>query len=269
MPYTQNGIFYKYLNPASPKVVVFFHGLGSSLNYYYLIASALSANYGCLLLDNPGSGRSAVPEESLTIKEIGSLGLLVIEELGIADKQFVLVGHSYSGMVVNYLTAKHADGIQIAASVLISPLHPLKSVKPAFEDRIAQIRKTNTMEAVADAVAANAPGLKCSGLKKAFIRELISGQTPRGYIDNCGALVSACSHEEEFKEYYEKISVPVLLILGEDDKTTPFATNVKYIANGLKTKEIVTLKGVGHWAALEDDENVLAAMKHFLQSVGF
>lgn len=251
-------------------MIVFFHGLGSSLNYYFLIASALSSQYGCLLLDSPGAGRTKLPkEECVSAKEIGSTGLFLIEELGITDKEFLLVGHSMAGMVVNYIAGGHADGIKISGCVLISPLHPLPSTKPAFEKRIELIRTSNSMEAVAEAVSTNAPGSKCSGVKKAFIQELVSGQSPEGYIANCGAILSACSHEDEFKKLYKKVDVPVLFILGDDDKTTPYEGCVELIANDIKRKRIVTLAGVGHWAALEDDVKVLEEMKKFVNEISF
>lgn len=269
MPYTKAGTFYKYWNPQSPKVIVFFHGLGSSSNYYFLIAKELCKLYGCLLLDNPGAGRSKLQEESVSVKEIGTTGLLVIEELGIADKEFVLVGHSMSGMVVNYLASKHADGIKIAGCVLISPLHPLPSTKPAFEKRIEQIKTANNMEEVAETVSLNVVGSKCSELKRAFIHELLSGQSPDGYVANCRAILNACSHEDEFRQLYRNISVPVLFVLGSEDKTTPFEGNVEFIAQELENNRIVTLEGVGHWAAIEDDERVLAAMTNFLTLIEF
>lgn len=270
MPFSSAGTFYKYLNPAAPKVIVFFHGLGSSLNYYYLIASALSTEYGCLLLDNPGAGRTKLPEEgSVSAKEIGSTGLSLIEELGIVDKEFLLVGHSMAGLVINYLAGGDADGINISGCVMISPLHPLAETKPVFEKRIELIRSTNTMEAVAEAVTTNAPGSKCSRLKKAFIHELVSGQDPEGYVANCGAILSACSHEDEYKLLYKKVDVPVLFILGDEDKTTPFSGCVEVIANEIKQKKVVTLEGIGHWAAVEDDETVLEEMKKFFHEISF
>lgn len=269
MPFSSTGTFYKYLNPEAPKVIVFFHGLGSSLNYYFLIASALSSNYGCLLLDNPGAGRTKLSQDSVSAKEIGSTGLLLIEELGIANKEFLLVGHSMAGLVVNYLAGGHADGINISGCVLISPLHPLAETKPAFEKRIEMIRSSNSMEAVAEAVSTNAPGSKCSRFKKAFIQELVSAQSPEGYVANCGAILNACSHEDEFKKLYKQVGVPVLFILGDEDKTTPFEGCVELIANGVKDKTIVTLKGIGHWAALEDDETVLEEIKKFLKKISF
>lgn len=269
MPYSQSGTYYKYLNPQSEKLIVFFHGLGSSLNYYLLIATQLSNQYGCLLLDNPGAGRTKLLSGSVTVKEIGSTALQVMEELGIEKKPLVLVGHSMSGMVVNYLASSHPDGISISAGILISPVHPLPATKPVFEKRIELIRASNTMEDVAAAVSANAPGSLCSELKKAFIHELVGGQDPEGYIANCGAIVSACSHEEEFRSLYKKITVPMLLVLGAEDKTTPYKGCVEYIALELQEKEIVTLDGVGHWGALEDDERVVAAMRKFLERIGF
>lgn len=264
MPYSTSKTFYTYLNPDAAKVIVFFHGLGSSHSYYYLIASVLSTKYGCLLLDNPGAGKSELEGESVSIKEIGSNALQIIEELGIADKKFVLVGHSMSGMVVNYLAADTSHEIDITACVLISPVHPVPGMKPVFEQRIETIKSCHTLEGIAEAVSKNAPGAACSNLKRAFIRQLVLSLTPEGYIANCAAIVSSCSHTEEFLKYYAKVTVPVLLILGAEDKTAPYEGCSKIIEDGLANSTTCVLEGVGHWSAVESDERVLAEIERFI-----
>lgn len=266
MPYTKSKIYYKYLNPSSQKLIIFLHGLASSLNYFYAVATRLSKKYGCLLVDIPGAGRSYVPE-SITIKEIGLIVLLTVEELGISEKKCVVVSHSYLGLVVNYLAAKHTDEIRISGSVLISPIHPAKSLKVDVEQIIEDLRLESDMEQTADDVLASSLGSKCSELKKAFVRELVLRQPPKGYLANCGALASACSHEEEFRCFYSKNVAPALVILGQEDEYAEESTGI--VASALKNKKVVKLDGVGRWAAIEDDERVLKGIQEFLTDMGF
>lgn len=266
MPYTKSEIYYKFLNPNSPKLIIFLHGLACSLNFFYAVATRLSENYGCLLIDIPGAGRSYVPE-SITIKEIGLMVLLVVEELRLSEKNSVVVSHSYLGLVVNYLAAKHTDEIRISGSVLISPIHPTKSLKVQIEQVIENLRLESDMEQFADIVLASSLGSKCSELKKAFVRELVLGQPPKGYLANCGALASACSHEEEFRGFYSENVAPALVILGQEDEYDEESAEI--VAGALKNAKKVQLEGTGRWAAIEDDERVWKEILEFLTEIGF
>lgn len=106
------------------------------------------------------------------------------------------------------------------------------------------------MDAMANTLPYTAPAEGASPLVRAFIRELLLGQDPAGYISSCRVLINAKPPE------YSKIAVPVLIIAGEEDKTAPLEGCQKMYDEMKTEKKLEVLKGVGHWQCLESFEDV-------------
>ncbi|EEQ38156.1 Alpha/beta hydrolase family protein [Clavispora lusitaniae] len=266
MPFTKEKNFYKYLNPESSTVFVFIHGLGLTLHAFYPVGLTLSKDYGCLLIDNPGAGQTELKTESLSIKEIGSHVLQVLEETGALQKRLVLVGHSMSGMVVNYLAAEKPEGIDIQACALISPIHPSAAAKPGFEEFLSRVTDAKNLESTADFMAFHAVGAKCSNMKRSLLHSMVMSSSVSGFSANCVALISSCSHEKEFQAYYDKIDVPVLLLLGKEDPVTPYKDTALAFDAIQARKKVVLVENVSHWAMLEDENTVSAQLKSLAET---
>ena len=73
------------------------------------------------------------------------------------------------------------------------------------------------MEPMAQTIPFAATGSKATLLQKAFIRTLLLSQKPEGYNALCGAIAKA-----EVPSY-STIKAPVLVLAGEEDKTSPVA----------------------------------------------
>jgi pimeloyl-ACP methyl ester carboxylesterase len=111
---------------------------------------------------------------------------------------------------------------------------------------------------MADSIPQAAVGSKASPLTKAFIRELLLAQDPAGYVSNCRVIVNARPPQ------YSKISVPVLILAGNEDKSAPMEGCEKMfgeIETGEKRLEV--LAGVGHWHCLEAHEEVVQKILDF------
>jgi pimeloyl-ACP methyl ester carboxylesterase len=107
---------------------------------------------------------------------------------------------------------------------------------------------------MANTIPTRAVGSATTPLQVAFIREMVLGQDPRGYIANCGAIEHATPPE------YAKVKCPILIIAGDEDKSAPIE-GCKTIVTGLtgveeSKKKIEVLKGVGHWHCVERGEEV-------------
>jgi pimeloyl-ACP methyl ester carboxylesterase len=124
---------------------------------------------------------------------------------------------------------------------------------------------------LADAVANGAVGSGAQGIHKAFIRELLLGQTytVQGYAAACQAIAVAVAPD------YSKITAPVLILAGEDDKTAPMSGcetikcnaglslyNFADLVAQVESCDIQVLPKVGHWHCIEESEGVA---KHLLQ----
>lgn len=264
MPFSRSGLYYDWRDGGDGAVVVFLHGLGSSSGFYYPLALSL-AHHLCLMIDTPGAGRSPLHADSVGIKEIGTSVLLVLEELRVDARPVVLVGHSMAGMVVSYLAAENTDHLDIRGVVYVLPVLPHAKLKAILERRIELIAASGSLEQPAKIWYELGPGLRCSNVTRALVREMVLALTPRGYMANCAAIVTSCSHADQYEQYYRSVAVPVLLIVGEEDRLTPW-TETGAVLQLAKCK-VVRLEGVGHWACLEAEEAVARELDSFVSEL--
>jgi pimeloyl-ACP methyl ester carboxylesterase len=118
------------------------------------------------------------------------------------------------------------------------------------------------MEPMADTIPSGAVGSRSTPLQKAFIRELILGQDPKGYAALCRAIASAQPAD------YAAITAPFLLIAGEEDKSASME-GCEHIFERVssKQKSFEVLKGVGHWHCVEAADEVGALIANFAKVV--
>lgn len=158
------------------------------------------------------------------------------------------------------MAAEHSD--RFLAAVLIGPVYPNPAVAPVFEKRIATVEKEG-MQPMADSIPSAAVGKNASPLAKAFIRELLLGQDPAGYVSNCRVIVNAVPPQ------YSKISVPVLILAGEEDKSAPLdgCKRMHEEMGSSEKKRLQIMQGVGHWHCLEAYNEVTEAIKAFYDEI--
>jgi len=82
---------------------------------------------------------------------------------------------------------------------------------------------------------------------------LILGTSPEGYISLCNVIAKASKPE------YSNITVPLLILVGSEDKTAPLS-GAEAILNAYGTskdeKKIEILDGICHWHCVEAPEAV-------------
>lgn len=165
----------------------------------------------------------------------------------------------FYSIVAADLAARRSD--RIVAAVLIGPVYPSKNAGPTFEKRIETVEREG-MSAMADTIPQAAVGKNASALVKAFIRELLLGQDPAGYMSNCRIIVNANVPE------YSKISVPVLILAGEEDKSAPLDGCMKMFEEiGTHEKRLEIMQGVGHWHCLEAFDEVMQLIETFYHEI--
>ncbi|KAM0346214.1 hypothetical protein ACHAPU_005637 [Fusarium lateritium] len=198
---------------ASSTVLVFIHGLGSSHSFYIPVMNQLaSAGYTSIALDVYGSGLSVLsPDvESPTFDTIASDIEALMKGLDIHSKNAVAVGHSMGGIIVPQLALK----CDLRGAVLIGPVLPKPALADIFNTRVETVRNDG-MEPMAQTIPFAATGSKATLTQKSFIRALLLSQKPEGYIALCQAIAKA------ELPFYPSIHCPLLILAGEEDKTSP------------------------------------------------
>lgn len=68
---------------------------------------------------------------------------------------------------------------------------------------------------MADTIPGAATGSKSTSIQEAFIRSLLLSQQPEGYVSLCKVIAEATPPK------YNKVTCPLLIVAGEDDKSAP------------------------------------------------
>lgn len=244
------------------RTIICHHGLGSSQNFYYPIVPAfLASGFRVITFDASGAARSPYTQVEQSIKSLASDVLGILDALSLP--RAILLGHSMGGMVASYLASDSITKGRIQAVVLIGPVYPSEAVSHAFEKRIDVVGRQG-MSPMAETIPFSAPGSRASPLVRAFIRELLLGQSSSGYLSHCRVICDAKT------PVYGDIMAPLLLIAGEEDKSADLAMCKRMFDEiGSQEKEMEVLEGVGHWHCLEAPDKVVRTILDFLDKKGF
>lgn len=153
--------------------------------------------------------------------------------------------------------------ISIRGVILLGPVHPTPALADIFAQRIKKVHEDG-LESLADTIPVAATGSKAKPIHRAFIRALILSQSPAGYISLCQTI----SNTEPTQ--YDAIHCPLLILAGEDDKTSPL-TGCKTILESwgceAAQKRLVVLEGVGHWHCIEAPDEAQHLILDFVASL--
>ena len=185
----------------------------------------------------------------------------------------VHVGHSTGGGEVVRYIARHGEG-RVAKAVLIDAVPPLMVQtdanpgglpKSVFDDYQAQLaaNRSEFYRAVASGpfYGFNRPGARPSeAIIENWWRQGMMGGA-KAHYDGIVAF-----SQTDFTDDLKKISVPVLVMHGDDDQIVPYADSGPLTAKLLQNGTLKTYPGFPHGAPTTEAETINADILTFLQS---
>jgi pimeloyl-ACP methyl ester carboxylesterase len=241
--------------------VLCIHGLGGSSNNWTPVLSAFEGMQ-VIRPELPGSARSALPSQPLSIDLYVQTLADVLGELGISKAH--VVAHSMGTVVAQHLALKHPE--LVASLVLFGPLlAPPEQGRPGIRARAALSREKGIagVQEIADAIVKGATSAETKAQRPvtlAVVRESVMRQSPEGYAQSCEALAGAQAAE------IEKIAVPTLLVTGDEDGVGQPAA-VKAMGERIAGSRVTVLAGCGHWTTFEKPAECAQELKGFYQSL--
>jgi len=221
--------------------------------------------------DRRGHGRSTQTSEGHDMDHYADDLAAVTAHLDL--KNCVHVGHSTGGgEVVRYL-ARHGES-RAAKAVLIAAVPPLmvktaanpgglpKEVFDGFQTQVA----TNRSQFYRDVAAGpfygyNRPGAQSSeGIIQNWWRQGMMGGA-KAHYDGIVAF-----SQTDFTEDLKKISVPTLVMHGDDDQIVPYADSGPLSAKLLRRGTLKTYKGFPHGMPTTEAATINADLLAFIQS---
>jgi non-heme chloroperoxidase len=253
---TQDGvpIFYKDWGPKDAQPIVFHHGWPlSSDDWDAQMLFFLSNGYRVIAHDRRGHGRSAQVAEGHDMDHYAADAFAVVEALDLRDA--VHIGHSTGGGEAARYVARHGEPAgRVAKVILVSAVTPLMLKTQANPDGVP----IEVFDGLRAGTAAN---------RAQFFLDVPSGpfygfnragaKIDQGVIRNWWRQVmmgSANAHFEGIKAFSETdqtgdlkaISVPTVVLHGEDDQIVPYENAALKAIKLLKNGTLKTYPGYGH-----------------------
>ena len=242
-------IFYKDWGTGQP--IVFHHGWPLSADDWDAqMLFFVSKGYRVIAHDRRGHGRSTQTSIGNDMDTYAADVAALVAHLKLKDA--VHIGHSTGGGEVARYVAQHGAG-RVAKAVLIGAVPPImvKSAKnpgglpidvfDGFRSALAANRAQFYKEVPVPFYGYNREGATVSeGIKENWWRQGMMGGAKAHY--DC---IKAFS-ETDFTEDLKKISVPVLVLHGDDDQIVPIADSAELSIKLLKNGTLKVYKGYPH-----------------------
>ena len=226
--------------------------------------------YRVIAHDRRGHGRSSKAWHGNDMNTYADDLATVIETLDLNG--VTLVGHSTGGGEVARYIGRHGTG-RVARAVLVGAVTPQMVVSPANPDGVPMSVFDGIREGVKSDRAQffldltmpfygfNRPGAKVSeGMRQSFLLQGLQCSLKSAY-----ACVKQFS-ETDFTEDLKKMTVPTLVIHGDDDQVVPLASTARRAVELLPQGRLSVYEGAGHGLPSTHKDQLNAELLAFLRS---
>ena len=273
---TQDGvqIFYKDWGPKSAQPIMFHHGWPlSSDDWDAQMLFFIQNGYRVVAHDRRGHGRSAQVSEGHDMDHYAADAFAVVEALDL--KNVVHIGHSTGGGEVARYVAKHGQPSgRTAKAVLVSAVPPLMlktasnpeglpmEVFDGFRKGVAENRAQMFMDVPAGPFYGfNRPEAKVyPGVVQNWWRQGMMGSAKAHYEG-----IKAFSETDQTEDL-KAITVPTLVLHGDDDQIVPIADSALKAVKLLKNGTLKVYKGYPHGMLTTQADVINPDLLAFVQS---
>jgi non-heme chloroperoxidase len=264
-------IYYEDHGSGSPVVLVHGYALNGH-SWEKQEAALLAGGYRVITFDRRGCGASSRPSVGYDFDTLANDLHILLSRLDLQG--VVLTGFAMgTGEVTRYL-AVHGSG-RVGAAVLVAPLPPFllktddspdgidRSVFDRITARIVTDRPAAMKDFIDDSYNVDLLGgdrVSDQAWQNSFYMAIAaSAQAARGCVAAC---------QEDFREDLAKISIPVLVIQGDQDRVLPYRATGKRIPALLASARSVVIEGGPHAIIWTHADEVNQAMLQFIGHLG-
>jgi non-heme chloroperoxidase len=274
MPYvtTKDGVEIYYKDWGKGQPIVFSHGWPLSADDWDAqMLFFLGKGFRVIAHDRRGHGRSSQPGDGHDMDHYADDLATLTAHLNLANA--IHVGHSTGGGEVVHYIARHGQS-RVAKAAIISAVPPLmvktptnpgglaKEVFDQFQAKLAANRAQFYYDIAAGPFYGyNRPGANVSkGVIWNWWRQGMMGGT-KAHYDGIVAF-----SQTDFTEDLKKITVPVLVLHGDDDQIVPYADSAPLSAKLLRKGTLKTYKGFPHGMPTTEADTINNDLFDFMKS---
>lgn len=244
-------------------VIIFIHGFPLNKSMWDMQVEALKENYRVIAYDIRGHGNSDPGIDEFFIELFVNDLLRFMEKLGI--EKAILCGLSLGGYIALNAVLKYPgrfDGLILNDTQCIADTPKIKENRCMAIIRIMK----NGVEQYADEIIENLFARESFTNKKneiAAVTEMIRSTTKQSLCNTLHAL----AERKETCDRLPEINIPVLIMVGKEDKITPIAA-AQQMHENIRDSTLKIIQHAGHVTNLENPTAFNFQLVKFLELVG-
>lgn len=263
MPKIQaNGIELFYTISGTGKPLLLLAGFGCDSSYWSLIMPHLTKKYQVIRLDNRGVGRSSVPAQSYSIKQMAGDTAALLEYLQISSVS--AIGHSMGSQIAQELAVNYREKVQNL--ILLSSWAKANNTFHTIIETWGELPQTLDWQQCQKVMLPwiftegfiSTPGAIAQIIKMAMNHPF--RPTPQGLYHQSRAILNS-----DTSERIQEICCPTLVMVGKQDILTP-VTFSQRLVQLIPHAQLVVMENCGHGLLIESPHAVTAKILNFLEN---
>ena len=256
-------VSYSDHGPDDAPVIILIHGFPLNKSMWDMQVEALKENYRVIAYDIRGHGNSDPGIDEYFIELFVNDLLRFMEKLGI--EKTILCGLSLGGYIALNAVLKypdHFDGLILNDTQCIADTPEIKENRCLAIIRIMK----NGVEQYADEIIENLFARASFTKKKneiAAVTEMITSTTKQSLCNTLHAL----AERKETCDRLPEINIPVLIMVGKEDKITPIDA-ARQMHEKIWNSKLKIIQHAGHLSNLENSAEFNLQLGKFLELVG-
>lgn len=252
-------LHYRLQGPAGAPVLALSNSLGTDARIWDAVIALLEGRYRILSYDKRGHGLSDAPGGDYKIDDhVDDLAGL-LDHLGM--DRLALAGISVGGLIGQSFALRYPERL---AALVLCDTAPKVGDDAMWNGRMEAVRR--------DGMASIAGAVMVRWFTEAFRRDradelagwqnMFERMPVPGYVGTCAALRDA-----DLRDAIGAIAVPTLVVVGDQDLSTPVDL-VRDAAARILGAHFEVIAGSGHIPSIEQPQALAALMTRFLSEVG-
>lgn len=242
--------------------VVLLHGHPFNRSMWRRQVKAFQMNFRIITPDLRGYGESPIYDDVSTMSDMANDVVKLLDSLGL--EKVVLGGLSMGGYVVLEFFNQFPERVRALVLADTKAQADTEEARKKRYESAEKVLKEGLSPIAGDmlpkALAPNTHEKQLETVK--FVREMMLATKPEG----AAAALRGMGERTDHTALLEKIKVPTLIIVGEEDSITPPADAEK-MHRAIENSQLVSIANAGHLTPVEQPEKFNDALRKFLQSL--
>lgn len=259
----------RYVQTGSGPTLVLLHTLRTQLDLFQKVIPALAERFSVYALDYPGHGYSDIPPLDYTPRVFVEAVNGFLDALDL--KQATLAGISIGGTIALLIASEHNP--RVARVVAVNPYDYAQGTGirrssavawtifglarlPVLGETVMRLRNFMIERKIFEGGVASP-----QALPPALAEELYAVGARPGHYRAFLSLIREAAGWERARAEYPRVSVPVLLVYGEKDWSTPAERQLT--ARALPNARVESVPGGNHFLSLDRPEALIRLLGEF------